>query len=122
MITRLAVVVALVLAAAGCGQSTSPMTPTPTPSPNGSTVSIVAGASTKTSNAYNPNPISVARGTTVMWMNDDSVTHTATSDGGAWNSGAIAPGASFRFTFQSAGTFTYHCQIHPGMVGTVSVQ
>lgn len=121
MLTRFAAVTALVLAAAACGQSSSPTNPSPMPSSSGSTVSIVAGASTKTSNAYAPNPISVSRGTTVMWMNNDTVTHTSTSDTGGWNSGAIAPGASFNFTFQSAGTFAYHCQIHPGMVGTVSV-
>lgn len=121
MFTRFAAITTLVLAAAGCGQSSSPTNPSPTPSTNGSTVSIVAGASTKTSNAYNPNPISVSRGTTVMWTNNDTVTHTSTSDNGGWNSGAIAPGGSFSFMFQSAGTFTYHCQIHPGMVGTVSV-
>jgi copper binding plastocyanin/azurin family protein len=44
------------------------------------------------------------------------------SIGGAWNSGSIAPGGTFPRTFSSAGTFQYHCTIHPGMVGTVNVQ
>jgi plastocyanin len=55
-------------------------------------------------------------------MNNDNLAHTSTADGGAWNSGTIQPGGQFTFTFQSAGTFTYHCSIHPGMVATVTVQ
>jgi plastocyanin len=58
----------------------------------------------------------------VTWTNNDSTTHTSTSNNGAWNSGGIAPGRSFSQTFQTAGTFVYHCSIHPGMVGTVTVQ
>ena len=55
-------------------------------------------------------------------MNNDAITHTATSDTGVWDSGNLGPGASFSKTFQNAGTFTYKCTIHPGMVGTVNVQ
>jgi plastocyanin len=61
-------------------------------------------------------------GSTVRWVNNDNLTHTSTADGGAFNSGNIAPGAQFNFTFQSAGTFTYRCSIHPNMVATVTVQ
>lgn len=57
-----------------------------------------------------------------MFVNNDNTTHTSAADGGAWNSGNIAPGASFSQTFQTAGSFTYHCAIHPNMVGTVTVQ
>jgi plastocyanin len=61
-------------------------------------------------------------GTTVTWVNTDSVSHTSTSDGTAWNSGIVSPGGRFSFAFQTAGTFSYHCAIHPGMVGTVVVR
>jgi plastocyanin len=64
----------------------------------------------------------VSAGTTVTWSNGDTITHTATADGGQFNSGAIAAGGKFSFTFQTTGTFPYHCTIHPGMVGTVVVQ
>jgi plastocyanin len=40
----------------------------------------------------------------------------------AWSSGTVAPGGQFSFAFQTAGTFPYHCTIHPGMVGTVVVR
>jgi plastocyanin len=118
----------------GCGSS-SPSSPSPTPSPApspvpsptpsptaGVAVSIPRGASGLTTTAFAPNPIAVSVGGTVTWTNNDSVTHTSTADGGAWNSGSIAPGATFSRTFSSAGTFQYHCMIHPGMVGTVNVQ
>jgi plastocyanin len=61
-------------------------------------------------------------GTTVTWTNDDGVNHTVTSDQGAFDSGPLATGQTFSQTFNQAGTFTYHCTIHPSMQGTVVVQ
>src|ERR1700737_1497438 len=77
------------------------------------TVTIVPGASVMTTTAFSPNPVNVSVGTTVTWLNNDSTRHTSTADGGAWSSPIIAPGGQFSFTFQSAGTFPYHCVIHP---------
>jgi plastocyanin len=113
--------ISLLAFAAACSDSPSTPTPTPTPGP-GTAVSIVTGAAGLTTTAYTPNPITVAVGGTVTWMNNDSITHTSTANGGAWNSGNMAPGANFSTTFPSAGTFQYHCTIHPGMVGTITVQ
>jgi plastocyanin len=122
---RIAVGILLLGLSVACGQST-PATPSPTPSPSapGSTVaaSIISGSSTLTTTAYAPNPVVVAVGGTVSWTNNDSKTHTSTADGGEWSSGPIAPGGTFNMTFASAGTFPYHCAVHPGMVGTVRVQ
>ena len=84
-------------------------------------MSIPQGASTLTLTAYNPNPVTVAVGTTIRWTNTDSVAHTSTADGSAWNSGTLEAGAHFDFTFQAAGTFPYHCAFHPGMVGSIVV-
>jgi plastocyanin len=83
---------------------------------------MVAGASGRTTNAFDPNPMTIARGTSVTWMNNDNTAHTTSSDAGLWASAPLAPGASFSFTFDSPGTYTYHCAIHPNMVGTVTVQ
>jgi plastocyanin len=80
------------------------------------------GASSFGDRAYAPDAINVAAGTTVTWMNTDAVAHTSTSDGTAWNSGIVAPGDQFSVAFQTPGRFSYHCAIHPGMVGTVVVQ
>jgi|SRR5579872_5767537 len=66
-------------------------------------------------------PIIVKQGTAVTWVNKDDTPHTSTSDtSGIWDSGILAPGKSFTFTFNSTGTFTYHCNIHP-MTGTIEV-
>jgi plastocyanin len=72
--------------------------------------------------AYAPDDLTVASGTTVTWTNNDSIAHTSTSDGSGWNSGLVAPGGQFSLTLQTPGTFSYHCTIHPGMVGTVVVR
>ena len=122
MSKRLLILASLLAGTVACGQS-SPTTPTTTPSPsNGMTVSIVSGARTLTTTAFNPSPITVPSGSTVTWMNDDSITHTSTSNSSVWDSGTIAPGATFSHTFSTPGTFQYHCAIHPNMVGTVTVQ
>lgn len=71
--------------------------------------------------AFSPSMLSVRVGTRVTFTNRDMVTHTVTADGGLFNSGNLASGQSFSFTFMSRGTFTYHCRIHPSMTGTISV-
>lgn len=76
------------------------------------TIPIPPGAVGKGPNAYGPNPQTIASGTTVTWINQDSVPHTVTSDTGVFDSGTMAPGASFTFTFQQVGTYPYHCTIH----------
>jgi len=71
---------------------------------------------------FSPNPIQITVGSTVTWTNATGPTHTATSDTGAWTTGSIAPGTtSAAVTFPTAGTFPYHCAIHPSMTGTVIV-
>jgi len=89
-------------------------------------VSIVPGSSSLTTDAYQPNPVEVSTGTTVTWTNDDAQPHTATSGeavtpDGRFDSGIMAPAATFDFTFTEAGEYPYFCLLHPNMVGTVSV-
>ena len=71
--------------------------------------------------AFNPASLNVTTGTTVIWTNNDAVTHTVTSDSGAFSSGDIAPGQTYSYTFNQAGSFAYHCSIHTYMHGTVTV-
>ena len=112
------------------GGSSAPTTPTPTPTPAptppatsiSATVSIPVGAASLGSRAYVANPVTIAPGGTVRWTNDDTIAHTTTSNSAVWNSGNVSPGAHFDVTFPAAGTFPYHCAIHPGMIGTVVVQ
>jgi plastocyanin len=73
--------------------------------------------------AFSPNSLTITKGTTVTWKNNDSVTHTATADSGSFDTGNIASGAtSGGVTFNTSGTFTYHCNIHTYMHGTIIVQ
>src|SRR5918997_1389187 len=89
-------------------------------------VSIVPGSSSLTTDAYQPNPVQVSTGATVTWTNDDAQPHTATSGenatpDGTFDSGIMAPAATFEHTFATAGEYPYFCILHPNMVGTVSV-
>lgn len=71
---------------------------------------------------FKPKTLNITVGTTVKWINKTTVQHTATSnDGTTFNSGFINPGASFKFTFTKTGSFGYHCNIHPFMMGTINV-
>jgi len=114
--------------ACGSSSSSSPAAPSPStpPSPavggSSSSVTIPSGASTLGNRAFAPDDLAIAVGTTVTWTNSDAVAHTSTSDASGWNSGTITPGGRFSFAFQTAGTFPYHCAIHPGMIGTIVVR
>ncbi|HEY8165401.1 MAG TPA: plastocyanin/azurin family copper-binding protein [Gemmatimonadaceae bacterium] len=72
-----------------------------------------------------PAEVRVSPGTKVTWVNcgaPGTDSHTSTSDVGVWNSPLLVPGATFTREFTSAGSFPYHCEPHPGMRGTVTVQ
>lgn len=74
--------------------------------------------------AFTPSIQTVRVGQMVNWKNDDSTTHTATADNGAFNVNPIsamsAQGAPV--LMNTAGTFNYHCALHPSVVGTIIVQ
>jgi plastocyanin len=89
-------------------------------------VSMDPGASTKTTDAFSPNPIQVSVGSTVTWTNNDSVIHTVNSgtsptQSGLFSSPIMNPQDTFEYTFTEAGEVPYFCMLHPNMVGTVSV-
>jgi plastocyanin len=70
---------------------------------------------------FTPSSITVKEGTTITWTNQDGINHTVTSDSGLFNSGPLGTGKTFAFTFTTAGTYTYHCSIHPSMTAKVIV-
>jgi len=129
---RLALITVSIALFAACDSTNPapPAAPSPSPSPSpapapGQTVgavSIPTNAATLGNRAFAPAELNVTAGTTVTWTNTDTVTHTSSSDGQGWDSGAIAPNGQFSFAFPAAGTFPYHCAIHPGMVGRVVVR
>jgi len=71
--------------------------------------------------AFNPSILNVTEGTTVVWTNKDNVTHNFTSNPALFSSGSLATGAMYSYTFNTAGTYSYSCTIHPSMVGSIVV-
>lgn len=71
--------------------------------------------------AYDPDPVTVQVGGKVTWLNQDSAPHTATADDGSFDTGTLEEGKLKSETFKQAGTYTYICEIHPDMHGTVEV-
>ncbi len=71
--------------------------------------------------AYDPEPVRVQTGGKVIWKNMDSAPHTATADDGSFDTGTIEEGKVRSETFKDPGTYTYFCEIHPTMHGTVEV-
>jgi plastocyanin len=98
----------------------------PSPSaPSGGTVAKTIQLITDPSNggAYNPSSLSASVGDTVKWdWVDDSAQHSVTSDDGKFDSGLQSKGQNFSFKFTSAGTYKYHCSVHPQMLGTITVK
>ena len=71
--------------------------------------------------AYNPDPVQVETGGKVIWQNMDAAPHTATADDGSFDTGTLEEGKIKSETFKQPGTYTYFCEIHPTMHGTVEV-
>jgi plastocyanin len=78
-----------------------------------------SGAVTIGDFSFGPGAIAVNAGETVTWVNDGPADHTATGSG--FDTGTLKQGQSASHTFATAGTFSYHCTLHPFMKGTVTV-
>ncbi len=70
--------------------------------------------------AFNPSTIDAKVGEVVAFKNEDSVAHTVNVAG--VDSGQVAPGATFMWKADTAGTFPLKCSIHPAMTGTITVK
>jgi plastocyanin len=124
--------IALVPLAAGCGSSDKKKSDT------GASTGASTQAQTSTSGGggggtasvsikdikFNPHDITVKKGTTITWKNNDQVQHTVVKRGGPGPTfnGSVAPGQTFKQTFTTAGKIPYVCTIHPGQTGTITVQ
>lgn len=102
----------------GCGgdDKKNPVNP-----PGGADVTItISGQNGNMS--FSPNPATVDSGQTVSWRNNDATTHTSTSNASGWNTGNIGGGStSSPIQMNTPGSFPYHCNIHPTMTGTLTV-
>ncbi len=79
--------------------------------------------------AFNPPSLTVSRGSTVVWTNQDSVTHSVKTVSGGDTAGLgsdsaspdLNPGDTYSLTFTKAGTYDYRCGIHASMTGSITV-
>ena len=98
---------------------------TPAANTNTTTTQALATDEVEIENsAFKQNNITVKKGATVTWTNKDSVQHTVTPDQASDNfkgSELLSKGESYSFTFNTVGTYAYHCTPHPFMKGTVTV-
>ncbi len=128
MLLSAGIIIFLVLTLNGCGGGdSSTYDGTNDTSSTVKAVTCPAGGTTDVAIdnfAYSPASVSVPVNTVVKWSNLDSSTHTVTSTtapaGGSFDA-QVNPGASVCLNFTAAGTYNYHCSIHPSMTGTVTV-
>ncbi len=85
---------------------------------NGSTLVIIREFAFETQN------VTVQAGASVTWVNCETsgTAHTSTSDQDVWSSPLLGAGEAFTQTFDTPGVFPYHCDPHPFMTGTVTVE
>ncbi len=69
---------------------------------------------------FSPDHAPIVHGQSVCWQNNGSIAHTVTDDGGAFNT-SLPAGQIFVHIYATGGTFPYHCTIHAGMTGTITV-
>ena len=136
---RSTAIAGVVLLAAACGSNGGPTGADNPPPPPSGEISIVPGASVLTTTAFDPNPKTVALGgaasVSVRWVNTDvtggggygggggtATAHMIMSDDGAFaTSQLLGAGDSYSIELTQAGTYKYHCAVHPNMVGTITV-
>ena len=71
---------------------------------------------------FSPASLSVDKGTTVTWTNNETTNHIIKADDGFFESGNLSKGKTFQKKFDTAGTYSYYCSIHPTMTGKIIVQ
>lgn len=111
-----AIAAALALSLVACGGNSAATTTTSPPSSGSDTAAVNID-----NFAFNPGDLTVSVGTTVTWTNAQATEHTVTGDDENFDSANLPEGASFSQVFDTAGTFAYHCTIHPSMTATVTV-
>jgi plastocyanin len=107
---------ATVLFAMTSMRDVGPGSPTTHPSASGKSVVTIDNF------AYSPRQLKIEAGTRVTWVNHDDVPHTvSSSDKRFVSSGALDTDDTYSVSFDSPGTYTYFCAVHPHMTGSVIV-
>lgn len=110
------------LIVASCGDAIQPGFPGVFGPPPEVTITIPPDAAGTLAFGGDSAPLVVSSGTSVRWINQDTKAHTITSNNNVWDSGAINAGASYSFTFDTVGSYSYFCKLHPSEIGVVIVQ
>jgi amicyanin len=98
-------------------------TPAPTPEPVSTPVPAESHNVSIINFSFNPSTLTINKGDTVVWTNNDSVPHQVKGDALNTLAGPVlSNGQTYSFTFNDTGTFSYHCAIHPFMTGTIIVK
>jgi len=119
--SALTLLVALVLASCSSGTQTSPSvssTQGTTPANGATTTTVPTYRVDFLASGPSPADLTVPVGATVVWVNQDTMDHEVHSETNVFE-GGMAPGASYQWTFGTAGTYPYHC--HPSGEGTITV-
>jgi plastocyanin len=104
----------------GSGYSSGPPT-TPTPPPGGSSeIVTITITGVKGAQSFSPNPATCPAGQRVVFQNADVVAHRVVLDDRSVDTGDIAPGASSAPQALGAVSKSYHCSLHPSMVGSLN--
>jgi plastocyanin len=131
LLLALSLAITLILVLAGCGRTstaqpapppTAQATPTPSPSPTPVAVVHVKIAAQGNMYAFVPATLKVKVGTQVIWTNETNAPHTVTSDAGVFNTPSnLEQNQTFMVIFTKPGTYTYYCNFHLYMKGTIIV-
>ena len=72
--------------------------------------------------AFNPSALTIPEGTTVIWTNKDYAPHDVISNTRVFASKRLSKDNTFERTFNTTGTYSYHCSFHPSMKGKIIVE
>ena len=131
-LAQIPIVLLTIAALAACSASTTGGTPqasaqAPTPGASaaggggggGAACATAAAGATATVTVqikdfkFSPQPVQAKVGNIINWTNGDSAPHSATMDDGSCSTDTISQGATGLLVFNTAGTYTYHCKVHP---------
>ena len=111
----------LIVAKSRSNSNTPVVNSSPAPSASASTPSD-PNAITISDYTFSPASLTVKKGTSVTWTNKDIARHSITSDSGGMPNGPLfGQNQTYSYTFDTVGTYTYHCEPHPYMKATVTV-
>lgn len=119
-IATISLIVLSLILVAGCGTPTKNTNQKATPKLELPTEPVANNTITILNFAFSPSTLTINKGETVTWINEDSAPHAIKFE--TFNSDTFSKGESYSKIFDEVGSFNYYCSIHPSMVGTIIVK